>query len=359
MDGAWQARQGAVLAQNSACGRRNKPKRHVTGPLAPNPGSPMTETLVLTANEIGLSKAAAFLRDGAQVAIPTETVYGLAGDARNDMAVARIFEAKNRPRFNPLIVHLARVEQVAQIAEMTPLAERLALAFWPGPLTLVLPLAPENGLSPLVTAGLDTVAVRLPAHPVARALLTCFDGPLAAPSANPSGRISPVSAAHVLAGLGGRIAAVLDGGDCPVGLESTILDATGTVPRLLREGGLPRETIEAALGEAIEAAQPVGTITAPGQLRSHYAPRASVRLNAKAAEPGEIWIGFGPDCPGTDGLTLSTTADMTEAAANLFHALHKADARAGERGRIAIAPVPETGLGRAINDRLRRAAAPR
>jgi len=319
----------------------------------------MTATLVLPADDTGLSHAVALLRAGELVALPTETVYGLAGDARDDLAVARIFEAKNRPRFNPLIVHLARVEQVAQIAHMTPLAMRLAGAFWPGPLTLVLPLVPGHGLSALVTAGLETVAVRLPAHPVARALLARFDGPVAAPSANPSGRISPVSVAHVLAGLEGRIAAVVDGGDCSVGLESTILDATGDVPVLLREGGLAREVIAQALGMEVALAAADAPVTAPGQLRSHYAPRASLRLNARGAEPGEVWIGFGPDCPGTDGLTLSGSADLTEAAAALFHALHRADALAGAGGRIAVAPVPEVGLGRAINDRLKRAAAPR
>ena len=322
-------------------------------------GTTMTNILVLPADETGLSQAASLLQAGALVAMPTETVYGLAGDARNDMAVARIFEAKNRPRFNPLIVHLAQVEQVATLARMTPLAARLAAAFWPGPLTLVLPLAPGNGLSALVTAGLETVAIRLPAHPVARALLARFGGPLAAPSANPSGRISPVSVAHVLAGLEGRIAAVVEGGDCAVGLESTILDASGAVPILLREGGLAREEIERVLGGAIGVASPDGPVTAPGQLRSHYAPRGSLRLNAQDALPGEVWIGFGPGCPGTDGLTLSPTGDLTEAAAALFHALHRADALAGAGGRIAVAPVPDAGLGRAINDRLKRAAAPR
>ncbi|MCC5969620.1 MAG: threonylcarbamoyl-AMP synthase [Pararhodobacter sp.] len=319
----------------------------------------MTKTLILPADDTGLAQAAAILRAGELVAMPTETVYGLAGDACNDRAVARIFDAKNRPHFNPLIVHLSQLDQVAQIARLTQLAGRLAHAFWPGPLTLVLPLAPGHGLSPLVTAGLETVALRMPAHPIARALLERFNGPLAAPSANPSGRISPVSTAHVLAGLDGRIAAVIDGGDCAVGLESTILDATGPAPRLLREGGLARETIEDVLGLEIATPSPSDTISAPGQLRSHYAPRGSLRLNAHTPEKGEIWIGFGPDTPGTEGLTLSAKADLTEAAASLFHMLHKADALAGPTGRIAVAPVPETGLGRAINDRLRRAAAPR
>ncbi|MFN3953650.1 MAG: L-threonylcarbamoyladenylate synthase [Pararhodobacter sp.] len=322
---------------------------------------PGTTTQILPANDSGIARAADLLRDGALVAMPTETVYGLAGDARNDRAVAEIFAAKGRPRFNPLIVHLARLEQVEGIAHLTPLAETLARAFWPGPLTLVLPLRDGAGLSPLLSAGLESVAVRLPAHPLARALLARFDGPLAAPSANPSGRISPVSAAHVLAGLEGRIAAVLDGGDCVVGLESTILDATGTAPRLLREGGLSREAIETALGRALDGATPGASArpSAPGQLASHYAPRGEMRLAAGRAENGEVWIGFGPESSGDAGLNLSVTGNLTEAAARLFHLLHEADRRAGPQGRIAVAPVPETGLGRAINDRLRRAAAPR
>ncbi|MFN4101738.1 MAG: L-threonylcarbamoyladenylate synthase [Pararhodobacter sp.] len=317
----------------------------------------MAETLLLTPDAPGLTRAAALLRAGALVAMPTETVYGLAADATNDRAVAQIFEAKGRPRFNPLIVHLAALEQVDLYADMTPLAQRLAAAFWPGPLTLVLPL--RGGLSPLVTAGLDTVAVRMPAHPVARALLAAFGGPLAAPSANPSGRISPVTAQHVLDGLAGRIEAVVDGGACAVGLESTILDACGDTPVLLRAGGLAVEAIE-ALG--LSVGLPADTrIKAPGQLASHYAPRGRVRLGVTAPEPGEIWVGFGPcrpDAPAA-ALTLSETGDLTEAAARLFHALHEADALAGPGGRIAFAPVPEAGLGRAINDRLRRAAAPR
>ncbi len=313
----------------------------------------MPQTALLPADAAGIAQAAALLRQGALVAMPTETVYGLAGDARDDRAVAGIFAAKGRPRFNPLIVHLDSLAAVDAFAVLTPLARRLAEAFWPGPMTLVLPL--KGGLSPLVTAGLATVAIRLPAHPVARALLAAFGGPLAAPSANPSGRISPVTARHVLDGLGGRIAAVVEGGECAVGLESTILDATGEAPVLLRQGGLAVERIE-ALGLAVQARQ--GTaITAPGQLASHYAPRGRVRLAVTQPLPGEVWVGFGP-CPGA-ALTLSETGDLTEAAARLFHALHEADALAGPQGTLAFAPIPETGLGRAINDRLRRAAAPR
>ena len=313
----------------------------------------MPETRLLPADPAGLTEAALRLRRGELVAFPTETVYGLGGDATDDHAVAAIFAAKGRPRFNPLIAHLPAVNAVERFAHLTPLARQLAAAFWPGPLTLVLPL--KGGLSPLVTAGLDTVAIRLPAHPVARALLAEFGGPLAAPSANPSGRISPVTAAHVLAGLGGRIAAVIDGGACAVGLESTILDATGAAPVLLRAGGLATEAVE-ALGLTLGSPR-TDKITAPGQLASHYAPRGRVRLDVTAPEAGEIWVGFGP-CP-VAALSLSQTGDLTEAAARLFHALHEADTLAGPEGRIAFAPVPDTGLGRAINDRLRRAAAPR
>lgn len=315
---------------------------------------PQPYTATLSADEAGIAQAARLLRAGALVALPTETVYGLAADACNDTAVARIFEAKGRPRFNPLILHLPNLESVARYAVVTPLAQRLT-GFWPGPLTLVLPLRPEAGISPLVTAGLETVAVRLPAHPVARRILAAFGGPLAAPSANPSGRISPVSAAHVLAGLAGRIAAVVDGGDCAVGLESSIIDATGDAPVLLRDGGVARDALEALVG--VLGTAKAGVITAPGQLASHYAPRGRVRLGVTAPDPDEVWVGFGA-CPGA-ALSLSERGDTTEAAARLFHVLHHADTLAGPEGRIAFAPVPESGLGRAVNDRLRRAAAPR
>jgi L-threonylcarbamoyladenylate synthase len=332
---------------HSLSARRTEPKRHVmkTDLLSPTPA--------------GLARAAALLREGQLVAMPTETVYGLAADARADRAVAEIFAAKGRPRFNPLIVHLADPAQVPQIAEVTPHVARLA-PMWPGPLTLVLPLRRGAGLSPLVTAGHDTVALRLPAHPVARALLRAFGGPLAAPSANPSGRISPTTPAHVLAGLGGRIAAVLDGGACGVGVESTILDATGARLRLLRAGGVPPGQIEALTGETLDRAAVTDdhAPSAPGQMSSHYAPRGRVRLGVTRPEAGEIWIGFGAQ-GAQNGLNLSPAGDLTEAAARLFATLHRADALAGDAGRIAIAPVPETGLGLAINDRLRRAAAPR
>ena len=315
----------------------------------------MSQTLHLAATSEGIAEAAALLRAGGLVAMPTETVYGLAADARDDRAVARIYAAKNRPSFNPLIVHLPDLAQVARYAVLTPGAEGLARAFWPGPLTMVLPLREDSGLSPLVTAGLSTVAIRLPAHPVARDLLRAFGGPVAAPSANPSGRVSPTRAAHVLAGLSGRIEAVLEGGPCTVGVESTIIAMDGP-PALLRPGGVSVEAIEAVLGAPLALPGDPALPKAPGQLASHYAPEAGVRLNAEAGRPGEVLVGFGAV---KGDLTLSDGGDLLEAAANLFHLLREADALAGPGGAIAFAPVPETGLGRAINDRLRRAAAPR
>lgn len=315
-------------------------------------------TQILAPTPEGIDRAAEILRAGELVAMPTETVYGLAGDARSDVAVARIFDAKGRPRFNPLIVHLADPEAARRIARFDARAERLAAAFWPGPLTLVLPLRPEAGLSPLVTAGLDSVALRMPAHPVAQALIRAFGGPLAAPSANASGRVSPTRAGHVIESLGERVEAVIDAGACAVGVESTILGLFDDRPRLLRPGGIPIETLQEALGETIAIAADPERPSAPGQLASHYAPAAAVRLGVHAPAAGEVWVGFGPDCAGA-ALSLSPAGDLVEAAANLFHLLREADALAGPGGRIAFAPLPETGLGRAINDRLRRAAAPR
>ncbi len=316
----------------------------------------MIATEDLTDSPQGIARAAEILRGGGLVAFPTETVYGLGGDARSDQAVARIFDAKGRPRFNPLIVHVPDVAAARRFARLDARAERVAAAFWPGPLTMVLPLIPEAGLSPLVTAGLDTVAIRVPAHPVARALLREFGGPLAAPSANPSGKVSPTRADHVRAGLAGRIEAVLDGGACEVGVESTILGLDGP-PSLLRPGGVPVEALEDLLGVALVSGGSAERPNAPGQLASHYAPGAAVRLEVTAPEAGEVWVGFGP-CPGA-ALNLSETGDLVEAAVRLFQLLRAADGLAGAGGRIAFAPVPEVGLGRAINDRLRRAAAPR
>jgi L-threonylcarbamoyladenylate synthase len=315
----------------------------------------MERTETLPASDAGIARAADLLREGRLVAFPTETVYGLGGDACRDETVARIFEAKGRPRFNPLIAHVADMAAAERIAVFDHDARAVAAAFWPGPLTLVLPLRERAGISPLVTAGHSTVAVRLPAHPLARALLAAFGGPVAAPSANPSGRISPTRASHVLAGLSGKIAAVVDGGPCAVGVESTIL-SLGDEPHLLRPGGIPVEALEACLRRPIPAGGSETAPNAPGQLASHYAPGAQVRLCARAAETGEILVGFGPVI---GDLTLSESGDLVEAAANLFHILREADALAGPGGRIAFAPVPEKGLGRAINDRLRRAAAPR
>lgn len=303
----------------------------------------------------GIAQAAALLRAGQLVAFPTETVYGLGADACNGEAVAAIYAAKGRPSFNPLIVHLPSVEAAQRYVVWTDEADRLAQAFWPGPLTLVLPLLCGHGLSGLVTAGLPTLALRVPEKASARALLEAFGGPVAAPSANPSGKISPTTAHHVLDGLGNKIAAVLDDGPCSVGVESTIVGLDGA-PALLRAGGLPLEALEAALGAPLALkTTPDGStdITAPGQLQSHYAPKAPLRMNADAPRPGEVFLGFGPMACEEN---LSESGDLHEAAARLFDLLHKLDARGQP---IAVAPVPTHGLGRAINDRLARAAAPR
>lgn len=327
-------------------------------PPDPPPGSESAPsgggTRVLPGDGGGVAEAARLLCAGGIVAFPTETVYGLGARAADGRAVARVFEAKGRPSFNPLIVHVASAAQAEALAEAGPEARALMAAFWPGPLALVLPVRPGAAVAPLVLAGLPTVALRMPDHPLARALLEAA-GPLAAPSANPSGRVSPTEAGHVLAGLGGRIDAVLDGGPCPVGVESTIVmpDAEGGA-RLLRAGGLPAEAIEAALGAALRVETDPARVVAPGQTASHYAPRGRLRLEAMEAGPGEVLVGFGPV---RGEMSLSPSGDLREAAANLFAVLHRLDAAGVER--IAVAPVPETGLGRAINDRLRRAAAPR
>ncbi len=318
-------------------------------------------TIRLSDSARGVAAAAGLLSAGALVAFPTETVYGLGADARADRAVAAIFAAKGRPAFNPLIVHVVDLAAAEALAEFPSAARVLADRFWPGPLTLVLPRRAGAGLSELATAGLPTVALRSPAHPLARRLLAAFAGPVAAPSANPSGRVSATTAAHVLDGLGGRIAAVLDGGACPVGVESTILGFEAGAPVLLRPGGLGVEAIEAVLGRPLAAPAPAG-VTAPGQLASHYAPDAALRLDAAAPAPDEAWLGFGgADAAGRPGLDLSPSGDLAEAAANLFSYLREIDALAAREGaaRIAVAPIPRHGLGLAINDRLARAAAPR
>lgn len=305
----------------------------------------------LQGDAAGLSAAAALLQRGDLVAFATETVYGLGADARNGTAVAQVYAAKGRPSFNPLIVHVPDAATAQKYVQWSPQAQRLADAFWPGALTLVLPLRDGHGLSALVTAGLQTLAIRVPNQPTATALLRAANAPIAAPSANPSGQISPTTAQHVLASLDGKIAAVLDDGPCRVGLESTIV-ALSPQPTLLRAGGLAAEDIESLIGQKL-AAPNAGTITAPGQLTSHYAPKAALRLNAQSAQNGELLLGFGNvDCD----LNLSATASLTEAAANLFDHLHQLDARGAP---IAVSPIPNHGLGTAINDRLTRAAAPR
>jgi L-threonylcarbamoyladenylate synthase len=306
----------------------------------------------LLADETGLIRAASLLQQGELVAFPTETVYGLGADARNGAAVAAIYEAKGRPSFNPLIVHVADTATAQTYVEWGAMAQTLADAFWPGPLSMVLPLRADHELSSLVTAGLTTVALRVPAHPTAQALLTKFGGPVAAPSANPSGRISPTTADHVVAGLSDLISAVLDDGPCTVGLESTIVGFDGARPVLLRAGGVPSEKIAAVLGQPL-ALPATSNITAPGQMTSHYAPQGAVRLNATTAHTGEHLLGFG-DVKSV--LSLSEKGDLAEAAANLFEYLHRLDALGGP---IAVAPIPQHGLGIAINDRLARAAAPR
>ncbi|MDD9903385.1 MAG: L-threonylcarbamoyladenylate synthase [Rhodospirillaceae bacterium] len=301
-------------------------------------------------------KAATALRAGELVAFPTETVYGLGADATNDKAVAKIYEAKNRPSFNPLIVHLPDVDGVRRLAEFSPLADRLAAKFWPGAISFVLPRKPGCPLSKLVSAGLPTFAARVPAKKSARDLLRAAGIPVAGPSANRSGRISPTQAAHVASDLGDRVSIILDDGPCAVGVESTVLDVTGGTPTILRPGGVTQEDIEATLGQPIAVASSnEDSPKSPGMLLSHYAPRLPVRLNATGPNDGEAYLGFG----GSTGaeMNLSVRGDLTEAAANLFAFLHELDEP--RWSGIAVAAIPEVGLGRAINDRLRRAAAPR
>ncbi|MGO4574014.1 L-threonylcarbamoyladenylate synthase [Microvirga sp. 2TAF3] len=323
----------------------------------------MVRTDRLQPDAAGLARAAEILRHGGLVAFPTETVYGLGADATQAEAVAGIYAAKDRPSFNPLISHLdsVRSAQVQGIFDETAL--RLAAAFWPGPLTLVVPVAPTCTISDLARAGLDSVGLRVPSHPLAHALLAAFGRPVAAPSANRSGRVSPTAADHVLGDLDGRIDAVLDGGAAEVGLESTIVACLGGPPRLLRPGGVPREAIEAVIGQKLEGASETGNNpVAPGMLASHYAPRAQVRLDAKDIRSGEAALLFGAGRPGgiegaAASLNLSENGDLTEAAAHLFSYLRQLDASGA--ATIAVSPIPEAGLGEAINDRLRRAAAER
>lgn len=311
---------------------------------------PSFSTLVRVFDEEAIGQAAALIRAGQSVAVPTETVYGLAADATNPQAVARIYAAKGRPSFNPLIVHVANVEAAREIAEFSPLAERLAGHFWPGPLTLVLPLRESSGIASLVTAGLPTIALRCPAHAAMQALIRESGRPLAAPSANASGSISPTRAEHVMSSLGGRIPMVLDAGATQKGLESTIIAPEEDRIRLLRPGPVTAEMLAQFTGLPVVGAEGE-KVEAPGQLLSHYAPSKPVRLNADQAREGEFLIGLGAmECD----FNLSAAGDLTEAAARLFEALHRADASGAQA--IAVASVPDKGLGVAINDRLRRAA---
>ena len=306
-----------------------------------------------------IEKAAALILSGELVGIPTETVYGLAADATNDRAVARLYEAKGRPSFNPLIAHVEGVGMAKRYADFPPLAEKLAAAFWPGPLTLVLPRKPDCAVSLLVSAGLPTLALRAPKNAIAAALIKKIARPLAAPSANRSGAVSPTTAEHVRESLGERVALILDGGPCPIGIESTIVKIDGARAVLLRPGGTPRDAIERVIGEKLDAA--AGAIEAPGMMQSHYAPKAQLRLNAVSPRENEAFIAFGPSREYAHTLNLSEKGDLVEAAANLFAHLHAADRMVSTFGlsRVAVAPVPDHGLGEAINDRLRRAAAPK
>lgn len=305
--------------------------------------------------------AAKLLRAGRLVAFGTETVYGLGADATNAEAVAGIYAAKGRPSFNPLICHYPSAKAAFAHVQPSALAEKLAASFWPGPLTLVLPRRADCPVAQLAGAGLPTLAVRVPAHPMAHELLTLAGLPVAAPSANRSGGVSPTSSAHVMADLAGRIAAVLESGPCAVGLESTILDLSGTTPKLLRPGGITQEMLEAQIGPISTSVTPGAAPIAPGMLASHYAPALPVRLNAAQPDAHEAYLAFGPAPEAALVFQLSATRNLTEAAARLFEGLHWLDAEAAKHGlsAIAAAPIPSGGLGLAINDRLSRAAAPR
>ncbi len=313
-------------------------------------------TRILKADRDAIAAAARCLKSGGLVAFPTETVYGLGTDAANGEAVARLYAAKGRPRFNPLIAHVASLAAARKLARFSAGAEKLAAAFWPGPLTLVLRKQPACPVSDLALAGLETIALRVPAHRIAQALLSEIGGPVVAPSANRSGHVSPTSAAHVLADLRGRIDMVIDGGPCTVGVESTIV-ACLAEPALLRPGGVAREDIERVLARPLALATAAEEAPlAPGMLTSHYAPKARLRLNADAPRAGEILLAFGPNAP-AGALNLSARGDLIEAAANLFSHLRALDASGA--AAIAVMKVPHEGLGEAINDRLARAAAPK
>ncbi|WP_430727113.1 L-threonylcarbamoyladenylate synthase [Variibacter gotjawalensis] len=318
-------------------------------------------TKVTQADRTAARMAAQVLAGGGLVAFPTETVYGLGADATVGAAVARIYAAKERPQFNPLIAHVPDLQGAYRLGRFNTQALALASAFWPGPLTLVVPKAEGCPVADLATAGLDTVAIRMPAHPVAQAILQAFGKPVCAPSANRSGHVSPTAAAHVLRDLKGRVDLIVDGGATQVGIESTIVACIGDAPVLLRPGGLPREAIEAKLGVAlaVPAAHDESKPLAPGMLASHYAPRVPVRLDATSVSANEALLAFGPaPLRGSDvTLNLSVRGDTAEAAANLFGHLRELDDK--RPAAIAVMPIPHSGLGEAINDRLRRAAAPR
>ncbi|WP_445679064.1 L-threonylcarbamoyladenylate synthase [Radicibacter daui] len=350
--------QRATSPEITAPNATFEPGGSSASPYAGEAALPAADQQLLPPDRV--EEAAAALRAGKLVAFATETVYGLGGDATNDSAVAAIFAAKGRPSFNPLIVHVPDRAAAEPLAIMTPLARKLADAFWPGPVTLVLPRAADCPASLLVSAGLDSIAIRVPAHPLARKLLRAVGRPIAAPSANRSGSISPTEAAHVIESLGANVNHVLDGGACAVGLESTVVDCTGAHPVLLRHGGLALETLARIVPDIVETdpEQPDAP-RSPGQLLSHYAPEKPLRLHAGSVQPEEALLAFGPDVPegAAAVLNLSATGDLVEAAAHLFAFLRQLDAGAGTA--IAAMPIPETGLGRAINDRLRRAAAPR
>jgi L-threonylcarbamoyladenylate synthase len=306
-----------------------------------------------------IAEAAGLLRAGQLVAFPTETVYGLGADATNGLAVAALYAAKGRPSFNPLIVHVSETAAVTAVAHVTPMAQQLATRFWPGALTLVLAKRPTRIIAELATAGLDTIAVRVPAHPIAQALLRAANLPIAAPSANRSGHVSPTTAQHVEADLGDKVAMILDGGATSVGLESTVVDVTGNEPVILRLGGIAREDIERVLGHPIALAGDENVKpSSPGMLARHYAPATRLHLDALDVRAGEALLAFGNDVPRHAGPTinLSLSSDLGEAAANLFAALRTLD-RSGVTA-IAVMPIPSHGLGEAINDRLRRAARP-
>lgn len=312
----------------------------------------------LAADAAAIAEAARILRTGGLVAFPTETVYGLGADATSEAAVARIFAAKGRPSFNPLIAHVSCLASAREQGVFSPEALRLAEMFWPGPLTLVLPLSPGATVCALARAGQPSIALRIPSHPVALSLIEAVERPLAAPSANRSGRVSPVTAAHVAQDLGAEIDLILDAGPCPLGVESTIVACLDERPRLLRPGGLSRAALENALGAKLCEPLSSGELHAPGMLASHYAPRAKLRLDAANIAADEAGLDFGGRFPArNDVRDLSPSGSLDEAAANLFTYLRELDAR--EPSHIAVAPIPDHGLGEAINDRLRRAAAPR